>query len=607
MMIKIRPIVVAICGFGILSDVGYSTPVEAERNTPSPPSLVGTYDNYSSAHDDVLGSLYFCLDDNTIPFTYKIDDASCDRALPSDSIVPQLTIDRNVDVVLDHIVIDGNIDHPAGAGQRMFGGPTMESYTGRRTSVSTTEWLEKQSTSWLFYKYYLAFLSGGLYNIYDTFYASTLKGSKMLPYMRSKANYSFFEMSNLIVPLLCLTTFVGRWIQVSTSGSTRLGPRRTHNSRTHATFMKLISLQIIFTLLMAPVHSFELPANTNSEIEATNKNTPDVNEDALVGIFTDEVVINTAAEPQLLFDDKTTFESANSHADLEDVGDRGTNRPLSPKTQKAPQPTKKPSLKKTKTAKPSLIVKKSKTVKFSPRVPPPPPPPPPPTPPLPDGQSPKPSFNPSGEPSSNPSSNPSEEPSHIPSEDPSSNPSEQPSASMIPSGSPSISQSPSEIPSWQGQLTITFDDANPDINFVSMDYMPQGYKGFEWSTYGYWIYFHRTVYQAATGFDNAIKSGNFASHIDNNRASYISRDEDFSVLRLYAQPYHEQDTTTVRFEGLNAEGDVFAEDHVIGLSTQGPYLIKLVGFVDIRKFSVTATNNYLAIDDLVVVVGRSSR
>ncbi len=175
----------------------------------------------------------------------------------------------------------------------MFRSPPMESYAGRRTRVSTTERLEKQSTSWLFYKYTLAFLSGGLYDIYDTFYTPILKGGEMLPYMRLKANYSFFEMYNLIVPLLCLTTFAGCWIHFRSSGSTWLGPRRTHNSRTHATSMKLITLHVIFTLLMAPAQSFELPAN--SEIEA--------NENGDTVVWRNRV-----------------------------------HRPLSPKTQKAPQP-----------------------------------------------------------------------------------------------------------------------------------------------------------------------------------------------------------------------------------------------------------------------------
>jgi hypothetical protein len=77
--------------------------------------------------------------------------------------------------------------------------------------------------------------------------------------------------------------------------------------------MKLITLHVItiFTLLMVPVHSFEL--RENCEINATNMNTSKENDDAEVGmtdlghhkLFQDEVIQNVAdpIKPQFLFED----------------------------------------------------------------------------------------------------------------------------------------------------------------------------------------------------------------------------------------------------------------------------------------------------------------
>ncbi|KAL3816236.1 hypothetical protein ACHAXA_002182, partial [Cyclostephanos tholiformis] len=276
--------------------------------------------------------------------------ASCSWTLP-DLIVPQLTIDGDNYVVLDHIMptplIDKNIGHHAGVGQRVPSTP-RDCDTDDTTA---TEWLEDQST-WMSYKYYRMLLSGGLHDIYDKFYSTILKGRKIMPFMHSKVRNSFLSV-------------IGRSIHVSFSGGSAWLGYRAPSSRTHTASIKLITLySIILTQPTSPVQSFELHGkskiNNNANMNAMNKI-----EDAVVDTMNSShranlvgTLFDNAAyhfKSQIIVKDEATVDSVIGYAEPEVLNIDGTinyNRP-SAKTAKSVR-TSKPKLPPKKRAKPTL-------------------------------------------------------------------------------------------------------------------------------------------------------------------------------------------------------------------------------------------------------------
>jgi hypothetical protein len=117
--------------------------------------------------------------------------------------------------------------------------------------------------------------------------------------------------------------------------------------------------------------------------------------------------------------------------------------------------------------------------------------------------------------------------------------------------------------------TITFDDIPGQGN--TLDWIPNGYKGFNWDN---WAWIHKN-YHPGSGYESGTVSGRYSSFNSGGLPAFNSMVTEFLVIGFYAQSAW-VDTNDVVFEGFDHLG-IMTCSHTITLGSHsaGPYKIDL--------------------------------